>query len=698
VKLEQPDIVDRMISGLRLGVRALLAFVFVSANASAASAALTCDKIPQLAGHFLRKHVAHRTLNEELVRRTAEAYLDKMDPSKTLLLRPEADAIVSSFGEVFEGASSGECQPLVTIHTRIVERYEELETKARTIVSAEDFAIDPETQLIIDPQERGRPETIEERDDLLRRQIDFQLANYVSAGTSLEESKERLVHRYELFTLRAREFDLDDLYTNFLDAFASSLDPHSNYLSAEALEDFQIAMTLSLEGIGVALSSRDGYSIVERVLPGGAADREASLRTGDRIIGVAQEEGPSVDIIDMALRDVVRLIRGRRDTPVTLTVLREGETTERFQVTIVRDTIDLEEQAAGLRFETLPVGPVTQDEDGNEIAGRSYKLAVLELSSFYGDRDPSKRQCADDVARLLEQVKSENADGLVLDLSRNGGGLLDYAVEISGFFIRTGGIVAVRERSGGAEVHEDPNGDVLYAGPLVVLTSRASASASEILAGALQDYGRAVIVGDDHTYGKGTVQTVQQLGPDLGALKVTTAMFYRPGGASTQRSGVTADIRIPSLLNTDRFGEASQPYALEPQRIQAFATEAARSKDDDGRWRPVSAKMLALLAADSQSRVEESSEFQAIVGELAKAEERGGTMRVAEILGEQNVATTSEEEAPTVGAVEGQLASAPSPAPADPDKKDDEDKPTPQVVEALRILADLIRLQEPSDG
>jgi carboxyl-terminal processing protease len=620
-----------------------------------------------------------------------------MDPSKTLLLRPEADAIVSSFGEVFEGASSGDCQPLLTIHATIVERYEELEAKARAIVTAEDFAIDPETQLVIDPQDRGRPETADERDSLLRRQIDFQLANYVSAGTPFDESKERLVHRYELFTRRAREFDLDDLHTNFLDAFASSLDPHSNYLSAEALEDFQIAMTLSLEGIGVALSSRDGYSIVERVLPGGAADREASLRTGDRIIGVAQEDGASVDIIDMALRDVVRLIRGRRDTPVTLTVLREGETAERFQVTIVRDTIDLEEQAAGLRFETVPTVLPKQDEDGKAVPGRSYKLAVLELSSFYGDRDPSKRQCADDVARLLEQIKAEKADGMVLDLSRNGGGLLDYAVEISGFFIRTGGIVAVRERTGAPEVHEDPNGDVLYAGPLVVLTSRASASASEILAGALQDYGRAVIVGDDHTYGKGTVQTVQQLGPDLGALKVTTAMFYRPGGASTQRSGVTADIRIPSLLNTDRFGEASQPYALEPQRIQAFASEAARSSEDEGRWRPVSARMLAQLASDSQARVAESSEFQAIVGELAKAEERGGTMRVAEILGEQNVTATSEGT-PTVAAVEGQMASAPSPTPADPAEADDEDKPTPQVEEALRILADLIRLQEPSDG
>jgi hypothetical protein len=245
-----------MTRGLRSGLGALFVLALVQVDAAPAGAALTCDKIPQLAGHFLRKHVSHRTLNEELVRRTAEAYLDKMDPSKTLLLRPEADAIVASFSGVFEGASTGDCQPLLDIHAKVVERYEELETKARAIVTAEDFAIDPETQLIIDPKERGRPETPEERDNLLRRQIDFQLANYLSSGTSLEDSKQRLVHRYELFTRRAREFDLDDLHSNFLDAFASSLDPHSNYLSAEALEDFQIAMTLSLEGIGVALSSR----------------------------------------------------------------------------------------------------------------------------------------------------------------------------------------------------------------------------------------------------------------------------------------------------------------------------------------------------------------------------------------------------------------------------------------------------------
>ncbi|MEN8183495.1 MAG: S41 family peptidase, partial [Myxococcota bacterium] len=629
------------------GLPALLSLALLGAGVGEARASLTCDKIPQLAGHFLRKHVTRRELDEELVSRTAQAYLDRIDPSKTLLLRPEAEAIEGSFAAVFEGAETGNCQPLLAIHSTVVERYGDLEGKVRTVLNTEDFAIDPETRLVIDPDERGRPETEEERNALLRRQIDFQLANYLSAGTSLEESKERLVHRYELFTRRAREFDMDDLYAMFLDAFASSLDPHSNYLSADALEDFQIAMTLSLEGIGVALSSRDGYSIVERVLPGGAADREGTLRPGDRIIGVAQNDQTSVDIIDMALRDVVRMIRGPRNTPVSLTVLREGKSTERLEVVIVRDTIDLEEQAAKLRFETVPG------------EGREYKLAVLELSSFYGDRDPSKRQCADDVARLLAEVKEQGADGMVLDLSRNGGGLLDYAVEISGFFVREGGIVAVRERGGPTEVHEDPHDDVRYSGPMVVLTSRASASASEILAGALQDYDRAVVVGDDHTFGKGTVQTVQQLGPDLGALKVTTAMFYRPGGASTQREGVNSDVRIPSLFNTDRFGEASQPYALQPRNIRPFASERANAKSSGQHFVPITDEVLADLTQRSRARVDGSDEFQAILGELAKSEESGSTVHVAEILGEpanpvtSDATPTASAAAPTVGAVEG---------------------------------------------
>jgi len=676
------DMVLRMRRGLStIASVGLLAGILGLPVPSAAEPELTCKVIPDLVGQFLRRHVAQRRLTDEVRARTAQVYLERIDPSKTLLLQGEAEAFAREIPAVFDDAVSGDCHRLTEIHATLVERYGRFEQDVRSVVSAEGFAVDPEAELVIDPDERGRPKASQEQKELLRRQIDFQLASYLSTGTKLPEARERLVHRYELFTKHARELEPEELYATFLDAFASALDPHSSYFSADANEDFKIAMSLSLEGIGVALSSRDGYSLVERVLPGGAADRQGSLRPNDRIVAVAQAEGPWVDVIDMPLRDVVRRIRGKRGTPVRLSVLRDGEPAERFDVTIVRDTIDLEEQAASLRFETLP------GKDGPR------KLGVLELTSFYGDKDPTKRQCADDVARLLEQARREKADGLVVDLSRNGGGLLDYAVEISGYFIRKGPIVAVRDRSGPLQVLEDPGDDVRWSGPVVVLVSRASASASEILAGALKDYGRAVIVGDDHTFGKGTVQTVVELPGRLGALKMTTALFFRPGGLSTQRSGVASDIVIPSLFNTDRFGEASETNALANEQVRPFVDGHASAPNSSTPWSPVDAPILTKLAERSQSRVEESEAFQTIQRELAEDASRGGVVRVAEILKD---ASTSVARASTPGAaVEGQLASAGTTEASGAAPGEDE-KPTPQVEEAIRILGDLVALQRPA--
>jgi carboxyl-terminal processing protease len=648
---------------------------------AAAEPELGCKVIPELVGQFLRRHVSHRRLTDDLRARTAELYLERIDPSKTLLLESEAQAFAREIPAVFDDAVSGDCHRLAEIHATLVERYGQFEERVRTVVSAEGFAVDPEAELVIDPDERGRPKTAQEQQDLLRRQIDFQVANYLSAGTELPEARERLVHRYELFQKHARELEPEELHATFLDAFAAALDPHSSYFSADANEDFKIAMSLSLEGIGVALSSKDGYSLVERVLPGGAADRQGSLRPNDRIISVAQAEGPWVDVIDMPLRDVVRRIRGKRGTPVRLTVLRDGEPAERFEVTIVRDTIDLEEQAASLRYETVP------GEDG------PLKLAVLELTSFYGDKDPTKRQCADDVARLLDQARREQADGLVLDLSRNGGGLLDYAVEISGYFIRKGPIVAVRDRSGPLQVLEDPSDDVRWSGPVVVLVSRASASASEILAGALKDYGRAVIAGDDHTFGKGTVQTVVELPGRLGALKMTTALFFRPGGLSTQRSGVASDVVIPSLFNTARFGEAVEANALANEQVRPFVNGHAVAASPGMPWRALDANTLAKLAERSRARVGESEAFRAIERELAEDASRGGVVRVAEILKDAPGSVAKTASAPGA-AIEGQLASAGTGMiePPGPGSGGDE-KPTPQVEEAVRILGDLVALQ-----
>jgi carboxyl-terminal processing protease len=561
-------------------------------------------------------------------------------------------------------------------------RYLEMQQAVRAFVMDEAYAIDESAELLLDPDRRGYPDTPKEREALLHGLIHFQMSNYLSAGKSLEEAKRLLIHRYELRTKRFGELDADHLYAGFLDSFASALDPHSNYYTADFLEDFRISMHLSLEGIGVALSERDGYSVVDHIIPGGAADRlEDGLAENDKIIAVAEEGGEPVDIIDMPLREAVRLIRGPKGTTVHLTVLRN---TERLPISIVRDQIDLVEAAAKLRFET------------REVEGESYKLAIIELPSFYGDTDPSKRQCTDDIEKLLDQVRTEEADGLLLDLSRNGGGLLEHAVTISGFFIRKGEVVGVEDARGQLSILRDRDERILYSGPLVVHTSRVSASASEILAGALKDYKRAVITGDDHTFGKGTVQTVTQLPPGQGALKITTALFFRPGGQSTQNDGVSVDVPIPSLLTTEDFGERTQRYALPSERISPFLTSYANAIGPEDRAGRVGASALAELAKRSRERVDESEEFAEVRRKIAEAREKDGVVRLADMLKEREEAETlaqsDGEDAAQVqdGTTEGPSADAGHPNDFAAGKPTE--ALTPQVEEALNVLKDLVAL------
>ena len=604
------------------------------AAAPPADAALRCDRVPELLRTFLQKHISFHYLNDELRNRTASAFVKRLDPSKTLFLVDEVDELHRALEGIFHDVRSGDCMKLTEINDDLVRRYEELEEFVREVVGSEDYELDRSVELIIDADKRGHPMTVEYRDELRTNLIHFQMSNYMSSGVEFEEAKGKLIHRYELMSRRAREMESEDIYASFLDAFASALDPHSNYLSADVLEDFQIGMELSLEGIGVALSSRDGYSVVEKIIPGGAADRLDVLAPRDKIIAVAQEEGEYVDIIDMNLRDVVRLIRGKRGTTVRLTILRQEDTAERFEVSIVRDKINLQDQAADLRFEQVELDD-----------GRSLKLAVLELPSFYGGKNPAERQSSRDMRDLLKKVKAEEADGLLLDLSRNGGGLLENSVEIAGFFIDDGGVVAVKDTFSKVQVLQDPDDSILFDGPMVVLTSRVSASASEIVAGAMKDYRRALIVGSDHTFGKGTVQSMVPLPSGLGALKVTTALFFRPGGASTQHSGVAADVVLPSLFSTDEFGESYQDYSLPQQRISAFVEpdptlEAGASRA--GSWTPVDPQLVSELARLSAERISESEEFQEIERKLQEAEERHGVLRLADILEEDE--DVDEEE------------------------------------------------------
>ena len=682
---------------------------------------LTCSTSWDLLQALLKRHISYRGLDTEIRERAIDAYIEKIDSSKTLFLSSEIKDLRRRLAGVFFALQNGECDLLDEIEMDLVKRYERMENDVRTFVSDESYALDTDVRLILDPDKRGHPSNEEGRVKLLHRLVHFQMSNYLSSEMELDKAKEKLIHRYELMTKRAKELEPRDTYGTFLNAFAGALDPHSAYYPPEADEDFKIQMSLSLDGIGVALSSKDGYSVVERIIPGGATERADALEPGDKIIAVQQEGEDPVDIVDMALRDVVAMIRGERGTTVELTVLRKKE---RFEVAIVRDKVMIEDAAATLEKHEI------------EVDGEIRRLAVIDLPTFYGDADPSKRQSHRDVRDLLRQAAEWKADGVLLDLSRNGGGKLDSARDIAGLFIPEGNVVAVKNVFSEVQYMADPYPDTVYDGPLVILTSRITASASEIVAGAMQDYGRAVIVGDDHTFGKGTVQSYVDQPGKLGALKVTTALFFRPGGESTQHSGVAADIVLPSLFATDEFGERYTPYSLGSQTItpflgvqSSFSRMSPFGRGDstspvEPTWRPVNDQLLEELRSRSAERVAEDEEFKEIEELLAEQAEEDDVIHLASWRAEQDEAEDeASEDAPEAGSTEGEEATkggdAPAPAetPGETDGEDDpeskttdedatpsagdedeaeekEEDPTPQMVEALRILADLVELQE----
>lgn len=647
---------------VRLGA-ALLALLGVAGPAAAAPA---CHLIDPYVKRFLGDHVLYKKLDSALEKRAIDNYLLRLDPSRSLLTRPERDRLAASLEGVFARVAKGDCDPLRVAHREFVRQNEHALQFVRDFVMSDAYVLDHDAELVLDPEERGYPADDTARDDLLRLLVHFQIANYIGNDMPLSEAKEKLVARYERRFRRSLETSADEIHASFLDAFASSLDPHSSYLDPRLLEDFRIGMSLSLEGIGVALSEQDGYSVAEHIIPGGAADKQGILKPEDKIIAVATDNEEYVDIIDMPLRDAVALIRGKAGTKVGLTILRQSPEVEKFNVVIERSKIDLGEQAASLRFVTRTVGD------------RELKLGVLALPSFYGGQDPSERQCTEDVARLLREASDAKVDGLVLDLSVNGGGLLPHAITVSGFFLRRGPIVGVEDAQRRRQLLNDQDEEILYRGPLVVHTTRISASASEILTGALKDYRRALIVGDDHTFGKGTVQSVTPLPGDNGAIKVTTAIFFRPEGRSTQHSGVEADVVIPSLLVGDDLGEKSQEYSLEPQATTPFAGKLVNAEKAGERWVPINPRWIPTLRQRSAQRVAANEKFREIEERLAEIEKKGGVLRLSELEAEQAEAEAEKKSA-------GQDAE-------DADGKDGTDakKPTPQLEETLDVLADLV--------
>ncbi len=623
---------------------------------------LVCWSLPGLMARYHDSHVQYRRESQEINDRVVELYAKRMDPSKVMLLADEFADLKRKIKSALASVQEGDCETFEWIRKEQVKWQSAMEEYVRKVASEPNLEIDRSLSLQMDADKRRRPRTHMERTEARKKLIHFQLANYVAAGTQLDEAKKKLIHRYELITKDVKEQTLPDVYAGFLNAFSNALDPHSTYFSADDLVDFRISMDLSLEGIGAQLSSRDGYTIVREVIPGGAADRQGGLKRKDKVIAVAQgDNGEPVNVVDMPLRKVVKLIRGKKGTKVKITVLRQRTKTETHHFLITRDKIDLKESAAKLEWKTI------------EREGKKLKIAVIRLPSFYGG-DPRKgaRDCTADMKKLLVEVSQKGADGLMLDLSRNGGGLLKASVDISGLFLANGPVVAIAgPATGSKQVLEDTDKTINFSGPMVVATSRVSASASEILAGALKDYRRAIIVGDDHTFGKGTVQNIVSLPLGFGALKVTTAHFFRPGGQSTQNKGVAADIIVPSRFNNEDYGERHQPYALPPKTIESFRGNEVNVASKGQQWKVISDVDVKTLNDLSTERQRTNAELLKVKKELEKARRTKGLIKISEILDDPERSKDHDDEEDV-----------------------DDKKLSPQSLEALEVLGDLIVRQQ----
>ncbi|MCU0821884.1 MAG: carboxy terminal-processing peptidase, partial [Spirochaetes bacterium] len=447
------------------------------------------------------------------------------------------------------------------------------------------------------------------------KSIKLQLLNQFTAEKNIDKAKNKVTKRYDLLKKRMNEVDQGKLREVFLNSFTSSLDPHSNYLTQEEHEDFMISTNLKLEGIGVLLRSEDGYIMVESIVPGGAADKlpaELKLKPNDKIISVSQGDGEPVDVTDMALRDVVNLIRGDKGTVVRLTILREvadkNENPRRI-VPIIREEIKLQDRAAKSQ-----VFPVQKDRKSK------MKIGYLKLPSFYLDfdavqaNDPNARSSSIDVINQLAKLKKEAVDGLIIDLRGNPGGALKEAVNIVGMFIDEGPVVQVLDENGGVQVMEDPSPGLHYDGPIVILINKFSASASEIFAGAIKDYSRGLIIGSNSTFGKGTVQTYNVLPGKMGAMKITTAIFYQPAGTSNQVNGIEPDVTIPDISSVWDMGENKLRFPLQWEKIKSSKFVPYKKY--------LNAGIVTNIKNSSSSRIRENKKFQDLVKKIAEFKER----------------------------------------------------------------------------
>ncbi|MFH0909349.1 MAG: carboxy terminal-processing peptidase [bacterium] len=634
------------------GARAEVAATLVKSDVNQARIAkLIANSLPVL-------HLSHAPCDDSVAQSALDIYLDSLDYEHSYFLAPDVERFRSQSTNLDDQLKRGDTAFAFEIYELFKQR---VTNRVAYLNKLLDEGFDLTQAETYDWKRKDAPWPADEQawDDLWRKKIknDFVArvvarefaTNVVSTATidtnALEEAaaatnaaatdaslvegvdgdaesaptaadikatpEEAIRKAYSRYLTLLNDNDAMWVLERYFNAFTQAYDPHSDYMSPNNAEDFDIAMKLSLVGIGALLSSEDGAAKVERLIAGGPAERDGRLKPGDKIVAVAQGDAEPVDILHLPLNKAVRMIRGEKDTKVVLSVIPASDISGSTlaKIDLIRDEVKLEEQAA--------------KSDTREIKGTdgiARTLGVITLPEFYADmkgeatKGDEARSSARDVKRIIGELKEQGVQGIILDLRNNGGGSLSEAVEMTGEFIDSGPVVQVKDQKR-LHILSDPDPEIAYGGPLVVLVNRMSASASEILAGALQDYGRALIVGDSKTHGKGTVQTLTNLSnadPALGSLKVTTASFFRIAGGSTQLNGVTPDIVISSALDEMELGEEFLPHALKWSTVYpAFYEPQTTVKD-----------LIPTLENESKARREQDPRFATFSKVLEKVGER----------------------------------------------------------------------------
>ena len=620
---------------------------------------LSCRKIHDIQKRFLRHHIMYTKLNPRLRDQVLDRFIQNLDREKIYFLKSDITSIKRKNKRLFSDFESNKCYGLYYIYRIYSKRVREQIKFANKYLN-DKFLFTKNLKYVLDDDLRTYPQNTAEAHLKMKAYVQYQVANVFLFEKDLKKSVKQISYVLNNFQKQVLSWKPELNYkekrnckaksqnsfkackptkwfSNYLNAYSQSLDSHSSYLDSEDLEEFHISMNLKLEGIGATLSSRFGYTVVERLIPGGAADRSKKIKVKDKILAVGQTKNKLINIFGERIEDVVSIIRGSKGTPVFLKISREREKAKNMisVVKLIRDRVDLKEEEASISYHKI------------KSNGKIYKVGLLKVPSFYGS-DILGKSVSRDVKKHLIAAKKQKIHSLVLDLSHNRGGSLDEAVELSGLFFAEGNVVKQTEKNRSKPyIFKDRDDRIFYNGPLVVLVNRLSASASEIVSGTLQDYHRAIVVGGDHTFGKGSVQSVETLGSKLGALKTTVGLYFIPSGKSTQKEGVKSDIVFPSIFNIDELGEKNLDRVLPSQTVTSFKSPAKDvfSKGRDN-WKPVSDEIIKKLNDLSQKRIAINKKFKKIKENVQKIREKTKNQKIitiAEVLENKDKDKSDEE-------------------------------------------------------